>query len=542
MPEPILITGGPIRTMVDEDSPPAVLVQDGRIVALGSPAECRRVASATPRVIDLEGRTLFPAFIDPHVHTLLLGAAQDWVDLSGCRTVHDILSALRDYATQHPDAPAIYGYGYDQSKLREGRHPFAAELDRVDANRPVLIQHASGHGYVVNSVVLQASSIGRSTPTPPGGWIGRDPSGQPTGPVFDAACDLLTGPDGVKIRNHGPNFHLPMPETETSRLFDLGQRALLAAGITTVCDAQVTELEMATYLAARDEGRLRIRASLLVLSSHLDHLVGLGLRSWIGDERLSLRGVKLYADGSVIARTALLPCDGTSCAPPFEGYLYHDADELTRLIGTAHRLGLPTATHAQGPVPIGMVLDAVHEARRRWPRDRLVHRIEHCGFPSDEHLMRMSELAVVPVPQPMQVHLYADALIRDFEFGGELYPCGLFARHGIPVVISSDAPVTPPGPLKAAWAAITRRTAEGAEAGGVDLRIPRDAALRGVTTTAAVLLERPDVGRIRVGARADLVFLDRDPATIPVDEFPEVQVIETWVDGQPAWTRERTGS
>ncbi|MGN6722081.1 MAG: amidohydrolase, partial [Marmoricola sp.] len=353
-----ILTGGPIRTMASEHVPEAVLVRDGLVQAVGSLTELKRAALETPEIVNLDGRTLMPGFVDAHAHTILHGSALDWVNLSGARSIDDVIRLLTARAAERP-GEVVRGYGYDQSKLVEGRHPSRVDLDRVAADRVVQIQHASGHGYVVNSLALRQANITAATPTPSGGRIDRDAGGEPTGVIFDSACDLLTGADGVKVRNHGPNFHLPMTHAEIDHLFDLGQRSLLGAGITTMCDAQVTQLEMDAYLRARDESRLHLRTELLALSSNLEHLTGLGMSSRLGDDLLRLWGVKLYADGSVIARTAYL--NGHACCgkPSPNGYLYHEAEELAALITTAHKLGLSTATHAQGPLPIGVVLDSV---------------------------------------------------------------------------------------------------------------------------------------------------------------------------------------
>jgi predicted amidohydrolase YtcJ len=538
-----LFLGGPIRILADRteltaEPPEALLVEDGMVAAAGSVTELRRAARNAAQEIDLDGRTLFPGFVDAHAHTVLHGSRLDWVDLSDAKTIDDIVARLDARTVDRPGDGPVRGYGYDQSQLIDGRHPSAADLDRVSRARIVQIQHASGHGYVVNSLALQHAGITRETATPAGGRIDRHEDGSPTGLVFDAACDLLTGVDGVKVTNHGPNFHLPMDHEEIDFLFDLGQQSFLQAGITTVCDAQVTELEMAAYLRARDEGRMSMRAEMLALSSNLAHLEALGLGSPLGDDRLRLRGVKFYADGSVIARTAYLDApahDHACCASPSpNGYLYHEPEELARLILAAHRLGLPTATHAQGSTPIGIVLDAIAAGRAEQPRAAILHRIEHCGFPTPQQIERMAEMGVVPVPQPMQVHLYADSLLAEYgDYGARFYPYGEFERAGLPVVISSDAPVTSPGPLRAVWAAMTRYTAHGEVAGGGELRASRTAALLGVTRTPARLLGRADLGHLGPGARADLVLLDADPVTADVDTLAHTAVTETWVNGAP---------
>lgn len=534
----VLLTGGPIRVMDSAGTaqmPPALLIENGRVRGVGTPDDLRATARGRVRHVDLDGRVMFPGFIDAHAHTILHGSALDWVDLAGAKSIAEVLDRLRVRAAQITEG-AVRGYGYDQSQLVERRHPTAADLDQVSTARQVWIQHASGHGYAVNTTVLRASGITAATATPVGGRMDRDAAGNPVGVIFDSACDLLTGPGGVKVGNHGPNFHLPMPDAEIDRLFDLGQQSFLAAGITTICDAQVTQLEMAAYLRARDSGRLRMRARLLALSSKLDDLRALGIVSTLGDDQLQLHGVKLYADGSVIARTAYMGAHVCGDRPNPDGYLYHEPAELAQLITTAHRMGLRTATHAQGELPINIVLDGVAAGRAAIPRTGLRHRIEHCGFPSEEQVDRMAQLGVVPVPQPTQIHLYGDSLMEDFgEMGGRFYPYGSFQRVGLPIILSSDAPVTMPEPLRAAWAAMTRTTTAGVVAGGAQQTIDRATALRGVTTTPAQLLERPDLGMLRVGNKADFVLLDGDPLTAATEQLSHVGVTETWVGGEQAW-------
>lgn len=545
--DPVVFTTGPIGVPAalsgNGPVPEALLVDGGRIERIGTKAECLRAARVAPRVVDLEGRFLAPGFVDAHMHLLLHGCRLDWTDLSKARSIEEIVGALRRDATARPEAPSVRGYGYDHTVLAEGRHPSARDLDRVDPTRPVVIQHVSGHGFIVSSSVLRSLGITAETPTPPGGRLDRDETGAPTGLVFDAACDLLTGPGGVKVTNHGPNFHVPLDSQALRRCMDLAQESFLAAGVTTVCDAQVTERELAAYLEARDEGRLALRVHALVLSSNLDQLRQLGLGSRLGDERFEILGVKLYADGSVLARTAYLEgecCGHDATDRARAGFLYHEPRELAELIAEAHRLGLPTATHAQGSIPIGMVLDAVAAARDARPRPDLVHRIEHCGFPTDDQVSRMATLRVVPVPQPVQLHHHGDTIEEDLgPIGGRFYPYGAFVREGVPVVISSDAPVTDPAPLEAAWAAITRETVSGAVAGGDELRIDRPAALFGITSTPARLLGLRDVGALEEGNAADLVLLDGDPTTIAIDALRRIKATETWIAGALAWSEAR---
>ena len=271
----MIFAGGPIRTMASPATVEAVRVDGRRITAVGSLADLRSLGEAD--MFDLDGRCLMPGFVDAHTHPLMHGQCMSWADLSTATSMDEVVKLLREHARGLAAGAATRGFGYDQHRLCEDRHPTAVELDRVARDRPVVIMHTSGHGYVANSYALAEAAITADTPTPLGGLIDRDDDGNPVGRVFDAACDLLTGPRGVKIANHGPNFHLPdEPEALDARL-DEAQEAFLAAGITTVGDCQVTSREMTNYLRARNAGRLRIRVSMHVLSSHADSLWQLGV-------------------------------------------------------------------------------------------------------------------------------------------------------------------------------------------------------------------------------------------------------------------------
>ena len=455
------------------------------------------------------------------------GQCASWADLTSAASIDEVVKLLGEHArTEARSIGPIRGFGYDHHRLAEGRHPTAVELDLVADNRTVTAMHVSGHGFSVNSHGLAEAGITATTPTPLGGVIDRDEDGRPLGRIFDAACDLLTGPDGVKLGNHGPNLHLPDDPVDLAIMLDGAQEAFLATGVTTVGDCQVTEREMRAFLAARDAGRLTLRVVMYVLSSHVDSLE---IDSWLGDDRLSVGGVKHYADGALTGGSAYLPC---GCGAT-HGHLYHGPGKLEDLLVASATAGRQTATHAQGPEAIQLVLDALTRAPLR---PDLRHRIEHCGFPSADQLTEMCRLGVVPVPQPTQVHLYGEGVRHDHpEVADGMYPSGRIAAAGLPVVLSSDAPVTRPDVMLSCWAAETRLTSAGRVLGDQN-RITRAQSLTGYTKGGAHALRRDDLGSLAVGNPADLVLLADDPFTVTVDRLPDVAVLETWIDGHPRWT------
>ncbi len=531
-----VITGGPILTMAAELRVEAIALLDERILAVGSLDDCRDAAGKTATKVDLGGRTLMPGFVDAHTHPLMLGQCAAWVDCAPpeVTTIDALVRVMERRRDSLPPTADVWGFGVHHGDLDVRRNPVATDLDRVATDRVVAVMHRSGHGVMVNSHCLALNGITKDLPDPAGGRIERDEQGNPTGVMWDAAIDLITGPDGVKTLNHGPNIHIPdAPE----RLVDLlcnAQTMLLKSGITSVTDCQVTRRELETYLSARDAGRLQMRVSMLTLSTLLEALVELGLRSRLGDDHLAFAGLKLYADGTLTGLTAYFE-SGYHFDPCHHGQLYHEPDELRRLIRRAHRFGLQTGTHAQGDSAIQIVLDAVTEALDDVDRHDHRHRIEHCGMPSPEQVHRIAELGIYPIPQPTHGYLMGDALLEALGDRAHRYnPYGEFVAAGIPPVLSSDTPVSGPDPLEAVWAAVTRQTRYGSTLGGPELCLTVEQALRGYTINGAAATRREHVvGSLEPGKLADLVVLSDDPLRVAIDDLRSIRVEETWVDGAP---------
>ena len=195
-----VISGGPILTMADGPAPEAVALLDGRILAVGSLDDCRDAAGRGAAEVDLGGRALLPGFVDAHTHPLMLGQCAAWVDCAPpeVTSMDALVAALGRRRDGLPPTAPVWGFGVHLVDMAEGRNPTAADLDRVATDRDVAVMHRSGHGVMVNTHCLTANGITRDLPDPAGGWIERDEQGNPTGALWDAAIDLITGPEGVK--------------------------------------------------------------------------------------------------------------------------------------------------------------------------------------------------------------------------------------------------------------------------------------------------------------------------------------------------------
>lgn len=537
--DPYIVTAGTIRTMDDGVAGDAFVVADGWIHFVGSLDQAKEFATnkfgREVEVKDFGARTILPGFIDCHAHPLMYGQMMTWVDCSPDKagTIPEIIELLRQAAQDLPAHSPVRGYGYEQRNLAEKRHPTRFELDQVATDREVYLMNASGHGGVVNSYTLEIHGVTSDTPNPEGGEFFRDDAGELTGELSDAACNVLTGLSGVKIGHHGPNFHLDDEPGELVNQLHHAQESFLSAGVTAIGDAQVTKREFSTYLRAAESGVLTMRVGMYFLSHLLEDVLEMGLTRRFGHSRLQFSGIKLYADGTLGGWTAYFP-EGYLDDPCRTGQLYHQPAEYGDLVLRAHQAGLQTATHAQSPTAIGMVVDAVRAAQEVSPRDDARHRIEHCGLPSPEQIGQMAELGIRPVNQTQHYYNWGEGVTDAIGTPGERFnPLGEFADAGVPISISSDAPVAKPLPLEAIMVAVTRRTRRGVVLGGNQLAISVEQALAAHTINAAVSLGREDdLGSLAPGKRADFVVLAEDPLAVEAEHIADIEVTATFIGGK----------
>ena len=534
-----IIVARRIRTLDDADTvASAMLVVNGLVAATGTLEQCRtaarRYTADEPQIEDLGDAVVVPGFVDAHAHPLMLGQMMSWVDCGPERagSIPEITALLRDAAERTPAGLPVRGYGYEQRNLAEQRHPTRFELDEVATDREVYLMNASGHGGVVNSFTLATYGVTRDTPDPQGGEFFRDADGELTGELSDAACNILTGVRGVKIGHHGPNFHLGDAPEEHVRQLEAAQRSFFEGGVTAVGDCQVSSREFDTYLRLAERGGLHLRVSMYLLSHLLDDALDMGLHGAFGNAQLSFAGIKFYADGTLGGWTAYFP-DGYIGDPCRTGQLYHEPAEYHALVAKAHGAGLQTATHAQSPTAIEMVVSAIEAAQAADPRPDARHRIEHCGLPTPEQIARMAASGIRPVNQPQHYYNWGEGVEQAIGTPGERFnPLGEFVRAGVPVTISSDAPVAEPRPLEAIQASVTRVTRRGHKLGPDDLVIDTATALRGHTIEAARSIGREDdLGSLQVGKRADFAVLAADLDEVAPDEIGRITVLQTWVDG-----------
>jgi hypothetical protein len=512
-----------------------VAIVGDRIVAVGGDAALRAVARPEAQQIDLDGRTILPGFIDPHDHLAFTGAELASVDVRypGVASIEDLVERIAEAAERTPDGTWIRAVGVNPEQFPDGRLPTRWDIDQATRVHPVLVQHMSGHHALANSVALEQRGVGDDTADPTGGRLVRDDRGRVTGYCLDAAQALVV-PVAVEIGHHGPGFHDDAPLDEIVGDIDRASRAYLAAGITSIVDAQVTRRELDGYRAARERGVLGIRVTAMPISSQLDEYLSIGLAGPFGDDRLAIGPMKFYSDGALTGGTAAFSAP-YGPAGEFSGSLYWPSeDDFREAISRAHAAGWQTGVHAQGDRAIDRVLDAYEAALDGHPRDDHRHRIEHCGGPRADQLERMARLGVWAIGQPRYFWDAGDAWLASLDAARvhRLQPYREMIDADVRFALSSDAPVASYRPLDTIFSAVTRTTVGGAVI-GEDQALSVEEALRAHTRDAAACFFADDrLGTLEVGKLADVVVLDGDPFTTAPERLGEMAVEMTVLGGE----------
>jgi predicted amidohydrolase YtcJ len=520
----------------------AVAIRAAKIAAVGSNDEALR-AAPDAEVIDAAGRTVLPGLVDAHNHFLATGESLGMADVRYPKvaSVADLVEALSAEAGRADMRPGgcLRAYGFDHAKY--GRVPTRWDLDRAAPGSPVLVGHVSGHYVLANSLAIERAGVTENTPDPPGGRIDRDERGLPTGLFRDAAMALVQ-PAAVDVGHHGPNFHVAADPGELTAAVQRAGTAYLAAGLTTVCDAQVTSRELAAYREARAHGRLLVRTVCMPLSHQFGSYQATGLAGPFGDEWLSVGPMKFYCDGSLIGGTAAFSAQATAGrrdaghgAGGGAGLLYWDPVGFAEAIERAHMEGWQVGVHAQGDAAIGIVLEAFTRAQNARPSADPRFRIEHCGYPTDAQLARMRDLGVIAVCQPSYLYDSGDEFLDAMPgIAHGLQPLRAELDLGIRVVLSSDSDVASYRPLDTIAAAVRRRTRSGRAIGPDQALTVAEAVLAHTIDAAFAIGAEQRLGSLEPGKLADLVILGGDMLGCPAEEITGLGADITVIAGRVA--------
>lgn len=537
----LILIGGQVVTVDPQDRVvSAVAVRGNRIVYVGSDSGALALKGSRTRVVELKGRTLTPGLIDAHCHLVGEGSLDEVLNMKwpAVRAIGEIKALVAEAARSRPPGAWIRGRGYNQNKLEEQRHPTRADLDEAAPNHPVVLTRTCGHIVAANSLALQLAGITAGTPDPQGGQIDRDAHGEPNGVLREKAAEPVW-----QAARFSPD--------EWREHYRKACWKYIRGGITSAHEMgrPVTTAELMRW-HQEDRNPLRVFA---FVSNTVDvgQLPDEGgpLAFLQGDAMFRVGHYKLFSDGSSSGPTA-----GTrqpyAVDPNNYGILIYSQEEIDAMYARANRLGFATSAHAVGDRGIEMVITGQERAMLERPRTGLPlspafrsnprHRIEHCAMAFSDLRARIRAAGVIPVAQPVFLYEFGDGYARDYgpERGALMMPAKSFLREGVPVVGSSDAPVTYSDILLGLSIACTRRSQSGAIIGPEERLTPLEA-IRIYTLHGAYAEFQEDVkGSIEVGKLADLTLFSGSLLDTPPEEWTGLAVDMTVVDGQVLHERE----
>jgi predicted amidohydrolase YtcJ len=537
-----IIRGGPIVTVhAAAPTAEAVAIAGDRILAVGREADVMQHKGEATEVIDLEGKTLVPGFVDGHSHFCSLIDVQTQAlcaspPAGGCKTVADVIAALKRVQERRKLGPGkfVIGYGYDPDLLAERRPPTKQELDAAFPDNPVIIVHVSGHGAMLNSKALAAFRITADTPTPPGGVLGREPgSNEPNGLLFETAF--------LPIFQGMPS----PPADEQVELLARGQDLYLREGITTAQEGATTKEQMDVLRAAADRGLLKLDVVSLPLIVAADEIfAGQPYRNEPAyRNRLRIGGVKVLMDGSPQGRTAFFTTPYLTPGPAgqrdWRGEPTFPQPVLNEMVKKVYDGGATLFVHCNGDAAIDALLEAHRFASGDDPAKPRGTVGIHSQFIRPDQLEKYKAWGITPSFFTIHCFYFGDTHVanRGRQQADFISPMKSARALGLRPANHTDFNVAPLDQLFTIHTAVNRISRSG-QTIGADERITPLAALEAITIDGARMYgEDKDKGSIEVGKLADLVVLSANPLTVPPATIETIRVEETIKDGKTVWQR-----
>jgi predicted amidohydrolase YtcJ len=524
----MLLVNGLVYTVDDEEPIAEAIAIDGdKIVGVGSNDDIQSAFKST-HVVDLKGKSVYPGFIDSHAHLESLGGLLLNLNVGGTNSVEEIQQLVSERAARAVDGVWIRGRGWDQNRWPNKSFPTHSMLDAAAQDVPVYLTRVDGHAVWVNKRVLDITGITKSTPDPAGGRIIRDKDGNPTGVFIDNAVDSL-------------NAKLPEPtKEERNEAIEQAVKECVKLGLTEVHDTgqDLEGIEIYKELIQAGKFPVRIYVAIGGIGETWQHYLEHGPEIGAYGGRLTVRAVKLYADGALGSRGGAL-IEPYADDPGNRGLTLTAASSIESTALLALEKGFQLCTHAIGDRANHIVLNVYEDAFKSTQNEAkgARFRIEHAQVIESSDIPRFAQLGVLPMMQP--THCTADMYWVEDRLGPArtkgAYAWRSLLDEGCIVPGGSDFPVESPDPLWGFYAAITRQDHAGWPEGGwhPEQRMTREEALKAFTLWGAYAAFEENIkGSIEPGKLADLVVLSDDIMKVEPKQILETAVELTIVGGE----------
>ena len=503
----------------------AFAVKNGKIISMGNSDEILDDYQSE-NTVDLKGKFVYPGFIDAHCH--FFGYATDLLkcDLTGTHSFEEVLDSIIEFSKTNK-FQWILARGWDQNDWKVKEYPSKEKLDSLFPETPVFVFRIDGHAALCNQVALDLAGITVDTKVNGGELVEKD--GKLTGMLVDNAVNL--------VKSKIPEFNSDQVEAALLQ----AQQNCFAVGLTTVDDAGLGKDSIAILQNLQTAGKLKMRiyAMMSDAADTREHYFKTGP---IISDRLTVRALKVYADGALGSRGACLKKSYSDELNHF-GYMLHSENYLDSLASQAKKNGFQFCTHAIGDSAVETVLKIYKkyvsgENNRRW-------RIEHCQVVSPKAMRMFGDNSIIPSVQP--THATSDMYWAEDRLGPErikyayAYNDLLQSSEGV-IALGTDFPVESIKPLYTFYAAVQRKDLQGNPPDGFqkENELSKKNALRGMTIWAAYANFEDEIkGSLEEDKFADFVVLDKDIMEISDKKIPDVKVLATYLNGELVFSADK---
>lgn len=536
--------GGDIITM--EGNTPsyveAVVVKNGKIAFTGSKDAAMTDAGASATKVDLQGKTLIPAFIDAHGHYISSLSVANQCNLypppnGPANSPEAIVQALKKFAEDKKIAKGetIQAYGYDENAMPKGQLLNRDHLDAAFPDNPVIVGHVSMHGAVMNSIVLNKFGLNAKYVTPPGGVVVRKPgTNEPYGLVMETAYLPIYAA-------------LPKPtEAQEAAWSKAGQMLYAASGITLAHEGATHASDLDVIKRSAEAGANIIDIVVHPFMTDLDSIVKKYPANTWGSYKngVKIGGIKITADGSPQGKTAFFTTPYLTGGPNGEknwkGEPTMSQDELNKLVKTAWDWNVPLILHVNGDAAIDMFIKAYKAARagdtvKPWNVTTI-----HTQFMRKDHIPFFVKNNIRPSFYTEHTFYFATAhkTNRGAKQAAYLSPIRDAIDAGLKPTNHTDFYVAPLDQMFMMWTAVNRVSREGGVLGADQRITPYEALLTQTIWAAGQYEEQDRRGSIKTGKIADLVVLDQNPLKIDPMKLKDIAVLETIKDGKTVFKKQ----
>ena len=533
----LIIYGGTIYTVDSINSKvESVAVKDGKIYKIGYYNDVINLSNRQTQIINLKEKTMIPGFIEGHAHIMGTGYNQKNIDLLNTTSYNEIIEIVKNKAKQIPKGEWIIGRGWHQDKWTDSPEklikgfPTHDKLSESVPDHPVYLRHASGHASLSNMKAMELFNINKNSSDPIGGEIFKDLSGNPTGLFNEKAMSLITPPENT-FQDHLDALKMANDHA-------------IENGITTFHDAGSDFKDIKAYKELAKNGELDLRLVIMLNGNNdslLNYYYNNGPEIGLYDNHLTIRSIKLYADGALGSRGAWLIEDYED-AEGEHGHIVTPVETLKRITKEGFQNGFQICTHAIGDMANREVLNIYNKHLEENNNKRF--RIEHAQHIDLKDIPRFKELGVIAAIQG--IHMSSDRPWAIDRLGKKRivdspYPWQKLYQSGAIIINGTDAPVEPINPLPSFYASVSRKTLNKTPLGGYEPgeKMSRDLALRTYTINGAYAAFEEEIkGSIEVGKLADFTIMDKDIMTIDEDEILETNIEMTIIGGNIVYSRD----